>query len=158
MRLTDLANYLTNFLSGDMKAETEKTLENLGFVPKDQAAAGDGGQHKPEDVEKIKTDAKAEGHEAGKSEGHESGKKEANERACEILDMCNLAGMPGKAAELIKSDKTVADAKKDLVNAQADAGNQAHIQSTVSPTGTGEVNPLAKDAEKRAEAAKASRQ
>lgn len=155
MRLTDLTNYITSFLSGDMKAETEQALESLGFVPKDQAAAG---QSKPEDIEKIKTDARAEGHEAGKAEGYESGKKDANQRACEILDMCQLAGMPGKAAELVKSEKTVDEAKKDIVNAQADAGNQEHIQSTVSPTGTGEVNPLTKDAQNRAEAAKASRQ
>jgi len=152
MNLFSMHNNLSSFLSGDMKAETEKMLDALGYVPKDQAGAG---QSKPEDIEKMKETAKAEAMAAGKEEGRKEGVEAAAQRAVKIVEMCETAGLPeSKAVELIKSEKSDEELHQAVTDAKA-AANDQHIQSTVSATGIGETNPVLEDAQKRAEAAKA---
>ncbi len=153
MNLFSMHNNLSSFLSGDMKAETEKMLDALGYVPKDQVTQDSG--YKPEDIEKMKETAKAEAMAAGKEEGRKEGMKAAVERAVKIVEMCETAGLPeSKAVELIKSEKSDEELHQAVTDAKA-AANDQHIQSTVSATGVGETNPVMEDAQKRAEAAKA---
>lgn len=155
MNLFTMHNNLSSFLSGDMKAETEKMLDALGYVPKDQSAQPADSGYKPEDIDKVKADAKAEGRNEGKAEGEKAGAKAASERAAKIVEMCDMAGLPAaKAIELVNSDKSDEDLHKEVTDAKA-AANDQHIQSTVSAAGTGDVNPVLEDAKQRAEAAKA---
>lgn len=129
MKLEDVKTNLTQFLSGDMKAEAETMLDNLGYTPKSD--------EEPPDVEKIKSDAKAE----GKTEGEQAGKEAAVNRAVEILDLCALAGKPDMAVDLIKSDKSIDQAKKDLTDKQAlEAGPDGEIKPTVGAIGDGANN------------------
>jgi len=73
--------------------------------------------------------------------------------AGDIVEMCDLAGMPELAGAIIRDGLTLDEAKSAILDAKAKAAEKAPIISTVGPLSTGEVNPLLADAKKRAEKA-----
>lgn len=145
MRLNELKNFLSSFLSGDLRAETENMLKSLGFIPMNQAGqAGQAEVSGSEDREKDRLMRPGENNNSA-----------AVDRACEVIGMCEMAELPAsKMVELIKSNMTMKDIKKAIVDARAAASARQQIISTVSATGLGERNPVTEDARKRAEASK----
>ena len=109
-------------------------LAELGYVPR---AEGE-----PVDVEKLTADAEARG------------RKEAQTRMEGILDLCLLGGVPEMAHTLIKDGATVEQSRKRILDHKAAKSGKDEIISTVTPTNTGEVNPLLADARKRADTAR----
>ncbi|MBI2817956.1 MAG: hypothetical protein HYX72_13560 [Acidobacteria bacterium] len=89
------------------------------------------------DVEAIKAEARKQGY----------------ADACEIVQLCALAGMPAKAAALLARQAAPADARQQLLEARA-AENAGEIHSHVMPdTGTQskpnvENNPVVKAVER----------
>jgi hypothetical protein len=73
--------------------------------------------------------------------------------AGDIVEMCDIAGMPELAGAMIRDGLTLDEAKSAILDAKAKAAEKAPIISTVGPLFTGEVNPLLEDAKKRAEKA-----
>ena len=73
--------------------------------------------------------------------------------AGDIVEICDLAGMPELAGAIIRDGLTLDEAKSAILDAKAKAVEKAPIISTVGPLGTGETNPLLADAKKRAEKA-----
>jgi len=73
--------------------------------------------------------------------------------AGDIVEICDLAGMPELAGAMIRDGLTLDEAKSAILDAKAKAAEKAPIISTVGPLSTGEVNPLLADAKKRAEKA-----
>ena len=73
--------------------------------------------------------------------------------AGDIVEICDLAGMPELAGAIIRDGLTLDEAKSAILDAKAKAAEKAPIISTVGPLSTGEVNPLLADAKKRAEKA-----
>ena len=71
--------------------------------------------------------------------------------AGDIVEMCDVAGMPELAGAMIRDGLTLDEAKSAILDAKAKAAAQASIISTVGPLSTGESNPLLADAKKRAE-------
>lgn len=108
-------------------------LKGLGYVPE----SADG----PVDVEKITAEAEAKG------------KKDAETTMTGILDLCLLGGVPEMANVLLKEGVTVEDARKRILDYKASQDGKNEIVSTVTPTNTGEVNPLLADARKRRDGA-----
>ena len=156
MNLSDLKGTLGNFLSGDLKAETETMLQTMGY-----------GKQETVDVEKIKADAiatvdvekiKADATEAAKKDaeaiGTDKGIETARNSAVEILDLCSLAGTPGMAAELIKSGETAESAKAKIIKAKADGSMDNDIHTQHSGLNSGGVNPLLASCQKAADDAK----
>ena len=135
MQMSDLKIKLSNFLSGDLSAETETMLSELGYAKK--TATPD-----PVDVDAIKSEAAT----AGRKEGREAAMKDV----AEILDLCTLAGSIDKAANLIQAGTTVETIRKQLVDAKASEQEGNEIRNTISPTMTGDHNPLIADALRRA--------
>ena len=82
-------------------------------------------------------------------------RKQGYGEAREIVELCALAGMPGKAARLLARSITPAEARQVLMEARA-AEDAAEIRSHVMPdTGTAskatlENNPVIKAVEKLA--------
>ena len=70
--------------------------------------------------------------------------------AGDIVEMCEIAGMPELAGAMIRDGLTLDEAKSAILDAKAKAAAQASIISTVGPLSTGESNPLLEDAKKRA--------
>jgi hypothetical protein len=68
----------------------------------------------------------------------------------DIVDLCDVAGMPELAGTIIRDGLTLDDAKSAILDAKAKAAAQASIISTVGPLASGENNPLLADAKKRA--------
>jgi signal peptide peptidase SppA len=68
----------------------------------------------------------------------------------DIVDLCDVAGMPELAGAMIRDKLTLNDAKSAILDAKAKAAAQASIISTVGPLASGESNPLLADAKKRA--------
>ena len=68
----------------------------------------------------------------------------------DIVDLCDVAGMPELAGAMIRDKLTLNDAKIAILDAKAKAAAQASIISTVGPLASGESNPLLADAKKRA--------
>ncbi|MGB5217117.1 MAG: hypothetical protein WBN66_02345 [Smithella sp.] len=149
MHLTDLKLNLSNFLSGDLKAETETALATLGYVPKTEPVA-------MPDVDKIKTESEAAGKTAGIEEGKAEGAKVALETATEIMDLCLVDGKPDLAIDLIKSGATVGAVREKLLALKADEDKTRDIKSTVGALSTGSTNPLLLDAARRAKEAEAA--
>ena len=84
--------------------------EQLAAEPKAPAA----------DIEKVRAEARRQGY----------------AEAREIVELCALAGMPGRAAALLAKDATPAEARQQLMEARA-AEDAAEIRSHVMPdTGT----------------------
>ncbi len=135
MNMSDLKTKLSNFLSGDLSAETETMLAELGYSK--QPATPE-----PVDVDAIKSEATT----AGRKEGREAAMKDI----AEILDLCALAGSIDKAADLIQTGASVETVRKQLVDAKAAEQDGKEIRNTISPTMTGDHNPLIADAMKRA--------
>ena len=73
--------------------------------------------------------------------------------AGDIVEMCDIAGMPELAGAMIRDGLTLDEAKSAILDAKAKAAEKAPIISTVGPLATGEGNPLLDDAKKRAEKA-----
>ena len=71
--------------------------------------------------------------------------------AGDIVEMCDIAGMPELAGAMIRDGLTLDEAKSAILDARAKAAEKAPIISTVGPLATGESNPLLVDAKKRAE-------
>jgi len=150
MNLNDLKTGLTQFLSGDLKAETELALKNLGYEPKKDPVI-------MPDVDKIKAESEATGKLAGVEEGKAEGAKLALETATGIMDLCLVDGKPDLAIDLIKSGVTLEGAREKLLALKADADKTADIKSTVGALSTGSINPLITDALRRKEEAAAQR-
>jgi len=68
----------------------------------------------------------------------------------DIVDLCDVAGMPELAGAMIRDKLTLDDAKSAILDAKAKAAAQTSIISTVGPLASGESNPLLADAKKRA--------
>ncbi len=68
----------------------------------------------------------------------------------DIVDLCDVAGMPELAGAMIRDGLTLDEAKIAILDAKAKAAAQASIISTVGPLASGESNPLLADAKKRA--------
>ena len=68
----------------------------------------------------------------------------------DIVDLCDVAGMPELAGTIIRDGLTLDEAKSAILDAKAKAAAQASIISTVGPLASGESNPLLADAKKRA--------
>jgi len=73
--------------------------------------------------------------------------------AGDIVELCDVSGMPELAGAMIRDGLTLDEAKSAILDAKAKAAAQAPIISTVGPMSTGESNPLLEDAKKRAEKA-----
>jgi signal peptide peptidase SppA len=73
----------------------------------------------------------------------------------DIVEMCDIAGMPELAGAMIRDGLTLDEAKSAILDAKAKAAAEAPIISTVGPLASGEINPLLADAKKRAEKQKA---
>jgi len=73
--------------------------------------------------------------------------------AGDIVEMCDIAGMPELAGAMIRDGLTFDEAKSAILDAKAKAAEKAPIISTVGPLSTGESNPLLEDAKKRAKKA-----
>jgi len=71
--------------------------------------------------------------------------------AGDIVEMCDIAGMPELAGAMIRDGLTLDEAKSAILDAKAKAAEKAPIISTVGPLATGESNPLLEDAKKRAQ-------
>ena len=110
--------------------EVKLELSNLGYTPKTDLP----------DTEKIKEEAIAKG------------KADALTYVKEVMDLCGLASLPQMSASLIEKNISLEDARKIILEAKAVQGSKNEIISTVGATGTGEVNPLIKDAMRRKEA------
>jgi signal peptide peptidase SppA len=108
-------------------------LAELGFVPKAEEA--------PADIEALTADAEARG------------RKDAQTTMTGILDLCLLGGVPEMANVLLKEGATVEEARKKILDYKASKDGKNEIISTVTPTNTGEVNPLLADARKRRDGA-----
>ena len=116
--------------------DAEAALGELGFVPRPSGVA-----ETPVDPDKIRAEAA------------DAATVETMGRVKGILDLCALAGRPEMATALIKEDLSVEDARKRILEARAEEGNEQEIVSTVSALSTGEVNPLLANARERAEKA-----
>ena len=68
----------------------------------------------------------------------------------DIVDLCDVAGMPELAGAMIRDKLTLDDAKIAILDTKAKAAAQSSIISTVGPIASGESNPLLADAKKRA--------
>jgi len=153
MHLTDLKLNLSNFLSGELKAETETALATLGYFPKTEPVA-------MPDVDKIKAEAEAAGKLVGIAEGKaeaERATKTAVETATGIMDLCLAADKPDLAIDLIKSGVTLEGAREKLLALKADADKTIDIKSKVGALSTGSTNPLLVDAARRREEAEAAK-
>ena len=75
----------------------------------------------------------------------------SNDLPADIVDVCEIAGMPELAGVMIRDGLTLDEAKSVILDAKAKAAEKASIVSTVGPLSTGEVNPLLADAKKRAQ-------
>ena len=88
--------------------------------------------------------------------GNDSGKPEASEPetttalAGEIVELCEVSGMPELAGVMIRDGLTMDDAKKAILDAKAKAATDAGIVSTVGAMTFGEGNPVLEDAKRRA--------
>jgi len=71
--------------------------------------------------------------------------------AGDIVEMCDIAGMPELAGALIRDGLTLDEAKSAILDAKAKAAAKTPIISTVGPLASGEINPLLADAKKRAQ-------
>ena len=101
--------------------------------------------------------ARQEAMEAGVLKGREDGAREANERAAEIIGLCESASpdFPLSAVRnLILEGVSIEEARQKILERVADRAKATGIVSTVSPTSTGGKNPLIVDAERRAEPAR----
>lgn len=143
MNLSDLKTGLSQFLSGDLKAETETALSTLGFVRKTEAA-------EMPDVDAIKVEAETSGKTAGIEEGKAEGAKVAMATATEIMNLCIVDGKPDLAIELIRSGASIDGAREKLLALKADEDKTKGIKSTVGALSTGSTNPLLADAMRRA--------
>ncbi|WP_395831494.1 S49 family peptidase [Elstera sp.] len=76
---------------------------------------------------------------AAREEGRKAGIAEERTRACGIVAVCDLAGLPGQAAALIKADKSIEQASIDLHAARASAQSGADIDPTQPGTGQGQA-------------------
>ena len=74
----------------------------------------------------------------------------AGAEAGDVVEMCNIAGMPELAGAMIRDGLTLDEAKNAILDAKAKAAEKTPIISTVGPLTTGEGNPLLEDAKKRA--------
>ena len=72
--------------------------------------------------------------------------------AGDIVDLCEVAGMPELSGAMIRDGLTIEAVKAAILDARAKASAEKAIVSTVGPLTTGEVNPLLVDAKKRVEA------
>ncbi|MBF0395767.1 MAG: S49 family peptidase [Desulfobacterales bacterium] len=135
MEISELKQGLESFIGdGSKKAEVITMLSDLGFKEANS-------------IESSITQAKGEGEKEGKKEGE----KQALSRVSEILELCNLAGMPHIANSLITdSSLSIESARKKIIEAKASQSMETEIRTTVHPLSTGEVNPLLNDAKRRA--------
>ncbi|MCE5334396.1 MAG: S49 family peptidase [Desulfobacteraceae bacterium] len=117
------------------------------------------------DLQAVLEQARSEVFDAGKAEAlqaaRETVKAEEIARVSAIMDSVQAVGkhLPDPfsfAVELVKEGASAQQASDRIIKAVADksAADAPEITSTVTPTGTGEPNPLLADARKRAEAAK----
>jgi signal peptide peptidase SppA len=65
-----------------------------------------------------------------------------------ILETCSIAKMEKMAIDLIKSEVSLEEARKKIVNAKAAEAERTQIRSTVGALSTGAVNPLIENAKK----------
>jgi signal peptide peptidase SppA len=71
--------------------------------------------------------------------------------AGDIVEICDVAGMPELAGPMIRDGLTLDEAKSAILDAKAKAAAQTPIISTIGPLASSESNPLLADAKKRAE-------
>ncbi len=104
-------------------------LSAMGYVP---AAA-----NTPVDIDALTADAEARG------------RQEAETTMTGILDLCLLGGVPEMANALLKEGATVEEARKKILAHKAAMDGRNEVISTLTPTNTGDINPLLADARKR---------
>ncbi|MBU0994111.1 MAG: S49 family peptidase [Proteobacteria bacterium] len=126
----NLKQDLTNLFKETSDEEVKLGLAQLGYIPKTDVP----------DTDKIKEEGKA------------TGKNEAMTYAKEIIGLCDLAGMLKMSVSLIEKNVSIEDARRTILEAKAAESGKNEIISTVGATGTGEINPLIKDAMRRKEA------
>jgi hypothetical protein len=76
---------------------------------------------------------------AAREEGRKAGIAEERTRACGIVAVCDLAGLPKQAAALIGSDKSIEQASVDLQAARVAAQVGGDIDPTQPGTGQGQA-------------------
>jgi hypothetical protein len=88
--------------------------------------------------------------------GNESGQPEVSEPETttalvgDIVELCDVSGMPELAGVMIRDGVTLDAAKKAILDAKAKAATDTGIVSTVGAMTFGEGNPVLEDAKKRA--------
>jgi signal peptide peptidase SppA len=87
--------------------------------------------------------------------GNESGQPEVSEPdtttlAGDIVELCEVSGMPELAGVMIRDGMTIEAAKRAILDARAKAATDTGIVSTVGAMTFGEGNPVLEDAKKRA--------
>jgi len=139
MNLNEVKDFITQALAESL-AEVKTMIEKQSAALAEQSLALDGIEARlmnellPADEPPDATDANSAATIAG-----------------DIVEMCDIAGMPELAGAMIRDGLTHDKAKSAILDARAKAAENALIISTVGPLATGEGNPLLVDAKKRAE-------
>jgi len=116
------------------ESETGPALAEMGFVRKVEGAE----VLTRDQVEKIKADARAEAI------------TEHTEQAVSVAEMCGLSDTSHLLPSLLKDNVPPEEAKKRILTEKAKMSDGNAVRTTVGALSTGEVNPLVKNAEKRA--------
>ncbi len=141
MNLNEVKDFITRALAESL-AEVKTMIEKQSVALAEQSLALDGIEARlmnellPANDPSDATDANSAATIAG-----------------DIVEMCDIAGMPELAGAMIRDGLTLDEAKSAILDAKAKAAEKAPIISTVGPLSTGESNPLLVDAKKRAEKA-----
>jgi capsid assembly protease len=150
--------------AGGMREAVSAMCNSLGCQPKKGSSAKAGSvnqeaQTMAETNGNQTTEATASA-EALRAQAHAEGIQAEQARSAEIVDLCEIAGQPAKAAGFIKAGKSVADVRKALLENRAKAGDKpGEIDTAVEPgAGTGAAAKPAKTlAQKMSEMLKAGR-
>lgn len=118
------------------KANEGKSGMTLPAGASPQAGAAAGGT--PADAQSLAERLAAQVA-AAREEGRKAGIAEERTRACGIVAVCDLAGLPKQAAALIKADKTIEQASADLHAARVAAQAGADINPTQPGNGQGQA-------------------
>ncbi len=139
-----LKSKLESFLADDAKKEdVVSMLADLGFIVKPENAQAE--------IDKLIAAAQTEGEKSGHTAGEESGRQTAIDYAVEVAQICQLAGTPEMAADLMKAETPIEEVRKKVVAAKADQSSKVEIASTVSATSVAEPDVLLADAQRRAQ-------
>lgn len=138
-----LQKQLSALLKGSDENEQLAALAGIGFVPKASAFSQD-------DIDQAVAAASTK----LTTEVTANARTAALDYAGKVIGLCNLAGLPSMAGNLIKAGASEEEVQKQLVDAKAQGAKEQEISSTVSATTTGAVSPLIADARARADQGK----